>query len=284
MSLILLLVAYFLDKYAAATDWVSRRMDPVILQWQGFLHSSIKQDWFKGWVEALMTIGVPVLLLFWILTEDGGFLVWLGQSLLSLLLLLWCLGRVDQAALLTDYKLAMTRSDHQAAYHHAKESLGLADTTSIEDCNTLGRAVSKELLFLSNRQFFAIVLYFLLLGPLGSLVYYLCWQYQNEGDNRAYRIAYDWLDWLPARVSALIFSLAGDFAGAMGRFTLDNLMAVQDHRKLLEQSGLGAVGVKESDVCEEGLQENEQVLELLERARILTLVLTAIMTLLGWLN
>jgi AmpE protein len=82
-----------------------------------------------------------------------------------------------------------------------------------------------------------VLFWFLLLGPIGALIYGLSRRYQ-EGlepqDTEAQRltqIVY-WLEWLPVRVSGLIFGLLGNFDACM-KVWLENLLSVDASSKAL---------------------------------------------------
>ena len=83
------------------------------------------------------------------------------------------------------------------------------------------RAVTTGILYAAHRRVFAILFWFVLLGPGGALLYRLCGyaeqdsrtQSDQAGQQAAQQIL-GILDWLPARLLALTFFLAGSFEDA----------------------------------------------------------------------
>lgn len=77
----------------------------------------------------------------------------------------------------------------------------------------------------SHRHVFGVVFWFILLGATGAIAYRLAamvgdrWGAAREGDARAFgrfaARAFEWMDWLPLRLSAFSFAVAGDFMGAV---------------------------------------------------------------------
>jgi membrane protein required for beta-lactamase induction len=285
MTLILLLLAFAIDKYFQAATKVNMDLDGYIFHWYDWLKSSFgEKDWFKPWLEFLITMLVPLLIVGSLLSADGGFILWLIQVFLSLVIILWCFETINQETKFTDYYLAMQREDFEAAYLHAKQASALPDDLEIDNCGELAREVSKQMLSNANHQFFAIVIYLLLLGPMGSLLYFMSYQLRSYSQNPIFNQFFDALDWLPSRITIISYSLAGDFAGVMSRVPLGQYFSFEQNELLMQKAGLGALGLSVNDACEDGLAENKQAMDLLARARVVVLALVALMTLIGWLN
>lgn len=87
------------------------------------------------------------------------------------------------------------------------------------------------------QSIYPVIFWFLLLGPMGALIYGLSRRYQEglEKDDieaqRLTQVVY-WLEWLPVRVSGLIFSLLGNFDACIKAW-LENLVSLDMSSKAL---------------------------------------------------
>ena len=77
----------------------------------------------------------------------------------------------------------------------------------------------------SHRHVFGVVFWFIVLGAAGAIVYRLAamvgdrWGAAQDGDARVFgrfaARAFEFMDWLPLRLTAFSFAVAGDFMGAV---------------------------------------------------------------------
>lgn len=124
-----------------------------------------------------------------------------------------------------------------------------------------------------NSQLFSIIFWYILLGPVAILTYrlvYLCRDDIKFG-NLA-QIVTDVIEWLPARMTALLYLLVGDFQTGIKDYASLFFKAPNDNSRILKSCGLKALGETEPD---ENLPRSEI---LVEHAVIVLLVLTAFVT------
>lgn len=181
--------------------------------------------WFDRYAKALSgRLNVPGWLALTALVAPWALLAAAVQSLLhgvlwgllelafSVLVLFLALrpGSVDPAV--DGYVAAREKGDDAQARHYAEQLLGGSTPESVED---EVRAVADTLLFEANERWVAPLLWFILLGPLGAVVYRLTAhveQRSSEGGLReAARLLRAALDWLPARLLAGMYILSGSF-------------------------------------------------------------------------
>lgn len=118
-------------------------------------------------------------------------------------------------------------------------------------------------LLASHRHVFGVLFWFLLLpGPSGAVLYRLS-EYLSRHWNRPSapgdagippdqfgqfaQQAYAWIDWLPARLTALGFAIVGDFEGAVHcwrNLTVDSRPSVAAGRSLILAAASGALGIR----------------------------------------
>lgn len=160
----------------------------------------------------------------------------------------------------------------------------------------IARLSIRQALITSHRYFFAVVFWFALLpGPTGALLYRIAeslaatWNRSDRNPASAFgqyaRSAFDYLDWLPARFTATLYAIAGNFEEAMYNWrarSVDKEPGFSCDR-IIFASGSGALGVcLESRLSEQGEPPEGEVatpdlmqrtVSLLWRAAILCLLI-----------
>jgi adenosylcobinamide-phosphate synthase len=106
----------------------------------------------------------------------------------------------------------------------------------------------------SHRSVFGPVAWFLVLGPAGALLYRVAvvineqWQARIDPElgefGRFATRALFWIDWLPARMSALSFAIVGNFEDAIYCWRTQVATWLAPARNVLLASGGGALGVR----------------------------------------
>lgn len=239
---------------------------------------------FEGLIGLLFITGlVPLLLALLLWLVDG----WLGQLLylaVGTAVLWYCLGPKDLRALLAPYFSAMERNDGQGAWEHVREQV---DADVIDEVPQLGRRVSRFILTEINSRFIALLFWFAVLGPAACLFYRLCTVYgelvraePGHPHQSIIRSVRHVLDWLPARLTALAYSLVGDFV--RGYSTLHPFWRDADAsaERILVDSGLASLAMG-PELPMDALEENHQAMALAERALLLVLVMIALVSLAG---
>lgn len=103
----------------------------------------------------------------------------------------------------------------------------------------------------SHHGLFAPIFWLIFLGPGGALLYRLTlilrqeWHAQEETPfNHCARQVFEWLDWLPARVTAACFAVVGDFEDAVYCWRTQAESWSDKALGIVLASGAGALGVK----------------------------------------
>ena len=177
--------------------------------------------------------------------------------------------------------------------------------------NELARVTIEQALTCAHRQVFAIIFWFVLLGAVGAagaVIYRLAsilshkW---GEADSPEFgefgKFAarfFDWIDWLPARLTAVLFAVVGNFEDAVYCWRSQASSWANQAHGIILASGAGALGVKLGDPIhhngvlefrpELGLGEEaapdymESAVSLIWRALVLWLVLLGLLQLGKW--
>ena len=156
---------------------------------------------------------------------------------MHLLVLLYSLGRGHAKAELGAFRDAWRRGDEEAAALAAERDAGLREN----DPASLMHAVQTRLLWKSYEGFFAVIFWYLLLGPMAALAYRLlalCVEHaQHDGlRERAEQLRHAF-DWLPVRLLLGSFATVGNFV-AVNRALLHELLSWDvSARRLLADAG-----------------------------------------------
>src|SRR5690606_29261683 len=142
-----------------------------------------KSSWLANlpWLALLAVVLLPVLALgvLLLILEPLAY-GWLSLPL-HLLVLLYCLGRGHCKRELAPFRDAWRRGDNEAAALVAERDLGLVEA----DGRSLLMAVQARILWQNHQGFFAVVFWYLLLGPMAALAYRLLALSEEHATNRA---------------------------------------------------------------------------------------------------
>lgn len=213
-------------------------------QWFHRLRETLGRHLSSPLWSGLAAIALPALALWWILDMVRPLLFGLVWIAASAAVLLYSVGRTDFRGLVTRYRNYCLQGDFQAAYLFLCQQPG-ADTggSPPESPSALRWQAREMLLYEGFQRWFPVLLYFLLLGPVGALVYRLVQLgapgSAGESDASASVALIHWLDWLPARLLALTFALTGDFVRS-GRVLREGLAPDIPARELLHRVACAA--------------------------------------------
>lgn len=196
----------------------------------------------------VLPIVLGVTVVYWVI--HGIFFGFMGL-LLSLLIFAYCLG--PQNAF---YPLA-------------------SNTTSEQDATAPISAYFASV----NSQLFSVIFWYILTGPIGVLAYRLVSLCDNiEGLDKQAKQLTDILEWIPARITALLYLLVGNFQAGFSVLRQFIVSKPDLNNRMLSECGLKAAGSREADELSLSIAEH-----LVEHAVIVLLVLIALCTLVAWL-
>jgi len=170
----------------------------------------------------------------------------------------------------------ITESDNDKEKELAKNAFGVSYQNSKESFH---RKLVDAIFIAANERIFAVIFWFIILGPLGALLYRLVEIFSARKDLNLDEKATDLknlLDWLPVRVFAFMFALAGHFKdvfASLKKYIKGNL---SENNKLLTKCGVAAIdSVSNEHIVENGEAENE-ALELIDRSFTIFMVILAL--------
>lgn len=219
MNFIALIVALFLERLLGDRE---RLREPHWYHaYAAWLQRVLGSGTASGSLGVLLLVAPPVALVGVVYALLGGALLSLLALLFSIAVLLMCLGPRELDAEASRYVDAIETGNDALADALAHD---LAGPTVPAGGATRNRAVARAILLEFNRRTFAVAFWFVVLGPMGAVLYRLT--LLARGDVVAGRFTepdfaaallrlQGILEWVPARMIALGFALVGSFEDAI---------------------------------------------------------------------
>ena len=222
-----------------------------------------KDGWFIAWVERVRAVRIAhelpymgfllsvgtICLLVQMLFFLPGTLLQVSHWLLlpvGLVLLLYSLGRGEFGEIVAGYTEACSGDDWATAVSRC-EPLGVdANDIAPNDWSSLHERVLDEAAYKGFERLFAVLFWFVLLGPVAALFYRLTVLYTSleKDDKKAAGILWV-LEWPVVRLLGLSFCFTGNFAGGYKQWQ-ESLFCFQSSSKaVLSRMVMGALSVDE---------------------------------------
>jgi AmpE protein len=251
--------------------------------------------WIRGapglagtWI-ALVVMLLPAVPVAWFAWTFRDALSGFAYLAFAALVLFFSLGPQDLLAQLRDWLEARERGDEEAAERIARTIREPDDDTPAVPTP---RALEAAIFVQANHRLFGVVFWFMLLGPAGAWTYRVSDLFRRhmratgEGGRATQRVEtlFGLAAWLPARLLALSYAIAGSFDDAFEDWrayyqrTSAGFFRVGEN--ILAAAGIGAIRRR----CPEGdtLTAVRAALQLLHRTLFTWITVIAALTLVGW--
>ena len=300
MKLIALLIGLAVERLATQLFHLRR------LRWlDGVMDSGFR---FAARTPALPSVAAVILLAVALVIPVFATLYALGDNLLgfpylfvAIVVLFFSLGPKDIAEQVDEYCAALEQGEHEAMRRTAK---ALVERDVADDLGDRIREVEAAVCVQANNRLFAVIFWFVVLGPLGAWGYRVTdlirrravFNVARDGDaaenSRAILSAaidvHGWLAWVPARLTAVGYALAGSFDAAISawREPVDHEPArpSESSERLLARVGLAALALAPIDgeaTADRGVRGAMAANGLVFRLLAIWAVVIGIMTLYG---
>ena len=257
--------------FATLTDWILLQMQKTSL---------------RDGPIAVLAILAPVVLATWLVAVILGHVWIVFAFVFSVFVLLMTMGPVDPMRQAHDYLRAMQAGDINEANKHAE---ALCAREPGDDPVVTAEQVKQALLIRLCENILGIFFWFLLLGPVGAVMFratcLLRLRYDGVQGGLAdaifdlYRIMF----WIPARLCAIAFAIVGGFVETLQSLQHISDLWKRDSESLLIEAGLGAIPATVSEENEPDLTGVHEVLALTRRAVVAWLTVLGLMVIAGWL-
>jgi AmpE protein len=195
--------------------------------------------------------------------------------------LVYCLGPRDLAADADSFRHAVRTADPQLVRRAAAQLLGAEST----DTEGLEEKASAGLLVQACDRLFAVLFWFVLLGPVGAVAYRsVAIVYHQRGEEHELAASagrlFAALVWLPARLLALGYALSGHFEAALQAWREAHHPAPSGSDGSLQI--LSAVGSAALGTVNGAAEPVRAAVQLVWRTLVIWMVVIALFTLAGW--
>jgi len=302
MILIAILLALGTERFWKSVGFLSQF--EILIRYAVWLQQRCKdQAWFNGSTGVLLVVApvvVVVGIVQHVIGSAPGVLAWLLSLIFSVAILIFCIGVKDINQHVNDYLNAWNQDDPEAAYLYVKDLLG---GEMAENPRQLHLKFLEFILIRINERLLAILFWFVVLGPVGAVLYRAVSQLKGlardeynthedfmEGALRFKAI----LDWLPVRITALCYAIIGNFVEAVHcwgqQIAKHGNDWVASNNSVLVSAGCGALQLAdiftEDDLELDSEDVRDQILAaeaLVRRTVVAWLTFLAILTVVGWM-
>ncbi|RLQ23755.1 hypothetical protein DWB85_00960 [Seongchinamella sediminis] len=206
MTFLALIIAIVLERLTPLEDWLLH--DGWYRRWQGQLRSL----GLDGAALVLVAVLLPVIVAALVLAELRPLLFGLAWIAAAVVILLYSLGRSNLGAQQERYRSQCRRGDFEAAWLAASTEYDWFRTEAQLDARSMHQRAQQGFLYQAYQRWFAVLFYFLVLGPVGALAYRLI-HLSCNGDAERQRLLF-YVDWVPVRLLAAAFTLTGNFVAS----------------------------------------------------------------------
>ena len=281
MALICIVIALIID-----------RSSEVLEQWRSFHWFERYCQWMVNHLPGLINQGASLVIilllplgLLTVIIQNGldGAFFNLFSLLFALAVIAYSLGPVELNRQIDTYLAEREAGNDETATELASEIIG-RPASSAPDQQTAD--VMHAILSESNDRIFCVIFWFLILGPLGALMFrlnsHIMYTSQNETLREAASRLQAILAWAPAHLVAVGYALTGNYEGASQgyreKIKQDNLSDCNYHT--LITAGLGAL-----KDCEPGEETAciRSTRGLVLRTLVVWVAVIAVLTLIGWM-
>jgi AmpE protein len=303
MHLIALLIGLVIERLATQLfhlrrlRWIDRVIDA------GFRQAGRLSNWpaLIPIVALVVLLVLPVLALTVVLVLRDP-LLGFPYLILGVFVLFFSLGPQDIGEDVDEYCKAMEDGDKERIRETAR---AIIESDVPEDTLERIHRVEEAVCVQANNRLFAVIFWFVLLGPLGAWTYratdlirrraVFVTTREDESSGMPERlrdaaiVLHGWLAWIPARLTAIGYAAAGNFDTALGAWRApteqESDSASEYNEHLLARVGVGALALgddSDEDLVTRGVRGATAANRLVFRLLLISAVVVAAMTLYGW--
>jgi AmpE protein len=258
-----------------------------------------------NWPALIPVIFIVVLLtlpVFAVVFILGDALLGFPYLLLAIVVLFFSLGPQDIGEDVDEYCKAIEEGDEERIQQTAK---AIIESEVPDDARERMHRVEGAVCVQANNRLFAVIFWFVLLGPLGAWAYRVTdlirrravfaasREEESSGSSEQLRDAaitlHGWLAWIPARLTAIGYAAAGNFDTALGAWRApteqSSDLTSEYNEHLLARVGVSSLALGEDedeDLVERGIRGATAANQLVFRLLLFWAVVIAAMTLYGW--
>lgn len=248
MTLIILLCALGIEYYLIVLDdlrcltWFSR--------YSAWLQGKLGQfNYWNGTIGVVTTLAVPLLLL--LVVDYGLKSIFLPLSyLFALFIFASSIGPIFLNRSLNAYVDALNDGDDVESSRYAEMFYGSKKKSKLKQHD---QAIVESIFVKANEGLYAVIFWFVVLGPFGAMLYRLTniLKYQIDNKDSAYidtvRRLSNILDWPVVHLSIVGHALAGHMLDTISAWAANKNMSFMSIETVLRSASLGALHYSSTD-------------------------------------
>ena len=290
MSLLSVIFALIAESFFSTIAEL-RRFD-FIFRYVSAVRAKLPTFSFQNGSVSLIIVFAGVLFLVWLISAMLGNVLGLFGFVFGIAVLIFMLGPRELDEDVQNINTAFENKDYEAANIYASQ---LSGRTIAEPPMQLAQTIKEEILLQANTRILGVLFWFILLGPVGAVLFRLsCLLKENQKDETddfadACRELYEIVIWLPARVCVLSYAIAGNFVDTMSYWNGISDLWLRKSEEFIVASGIGSlryehrIGRDDFDDGDPDIAAIHHALSLVKRAVIVWVVLLGLLTVTGWL-
>jgi AmpE protein len=242
-----------------------------------------KYSFFELWGGVAIVLLTPIVTLYAVLNIFDGFLFGLLTLIISSLTLFLCLGPTPLGKSFDVYATSVEKGDVESAFLYLSDVESTASIDLPEE-DELVRKATRTILAEAQKRYFGVLAWFIFFGPIGALFFRLSHLYRDHCKSEEFDEhlplmdqLIHWIDWIPARITSLLFLLTGDFVNGFYRIQDYLTDAEADNNQLIAETGIAALGL-DMGVSDGDIDENHQTMAMVNRTVIFYLVVGAVIS------
>jgi AmpE protein len=270
------------------------------IRYLSVMQTTQRYNWFRSYAEkiqrwvitlnfnwaSIAVIILPLLLALAIVQIGFAHWVWgLVGFVINAVVLWYCLSPMNLEAQVESAAIEADTS------HSTEKPMTVAKPELQIQNQHFSRQSSEACLTLANENLFAVLFWFLVFGAFGAVLYRSVALLKQHAQKSSIlnslvttvNIAQAILDWIPVRLAALSYVMAGDFVKGFAEWIKDVLSGLHANTTVLVKTGLAACGFDIDSENQADIEETRSVLRMIERATVVWLAIIAIFTLGAWI-
>ncbi len=226
----------------------------------------------------------PLLVVIWAL--NGMFeqaLFGLFELAFHVVVIFFCLGPRDLDKQVDQYLDALEIGEVQQRAVMAEQ---ITSTTPASDLAAQTVQVCRSLFVEANIRMYAVLFWFVILGPVAALVYRLLDQWYRNGylPNSLSKVQPEtgmlagWMDWIPARLTLFAYMVSGSFDAGLQAYRRSQHTAINNYQQnceLLESVGFHSLSVEHATTQAQAMDMVRKARGLILRSLVVWLALIA---------
>ena len=282
MALIVILISIAIEKFLERVEYL--RNYSWFLSFSEWIKPQLHKHLSNNVLVVCITFMIPLILVGMVYQKLANMHV-LFDMLFSIAVVVYCMG---PKSLLDKIQKFLVAHEHGEQLEARELSREILNGYPVENESEMLKTMNKTALIATNNQVLAVFFWFVVLGPIGALLYRLSdtllrTAHEDNADDyfQTVQLLFTILNWIPSHVTSIIYAITGSFVDSIHQWKIhrnyDNF-SPEAANNMLVDTGFGAILIEQETKVFDG-QTVHDVLGLCRRSIFVWVVLWAVLTL-----